>query len=65
LLTLPGTFLKQFLGSTRNDSKEEVKKTVKGWFSGLASDFYDAVIQKLSTIQQMPETSRGLCKQVI
>jgi hypothetical protein len=26
---------------------EEVKKTVKDWFSGLAADFYDADTQKL------------------
>jgi hypothetical protein len=41
--------LKQFLGSTCIDSKEEVKTMVKNWFSGLAADFYDAVIQKLTT----------------
>jgi hypothetical protein len=29
-------------------SDEEVKKMVKDWFSGLAADFYDAGIQKLS-----------------
>jgi hypothetical protein len=28
-------------------SNEEVKKRVKGWFNGLAADFYDAGIQKL------------------
>jgi hypothetical protein len=27
---------------------EEVKKTVKDWFGGLAADFYNAGIQKLS-----------------
>jgi hypothetical protein len=30
-------------------SEEEVKKTVKDWFSGLAADFYDGGIQKLVT----------------
>jgi hypothetical protein len=30
-------------------SDEEVKKTVKDWFNGLAADFYDAGIQKLVT----------------
>jgi hypothetical protein len=39
--------LKQFLGGTGSD--EEVKKTVKDWFNGLAADFYDAGIQKLVT----------------
>jgi hypothetical protein len=28
---------------------DEVKKTVKDWFNGLAADFYDAGIQKLVT----------------
>jgi hypothetical protein len=40
--------LKQFLGGTRMGNDEEVKKTVKDWFNGLAADFYDAGIQKLS-----------------
>jgi hypothetical protein len=31
------------------DSNEEVKKTVKDWFNGLAADFYYAGIQKLVT----------------
>jgi hypothetical protein len=30
-------------------SDEEVKKTVKDWFSGLAANFYNASIQKLIT----------------
>jgi hypothetical protein len=41
--------LKQFLGSTRMRSDEEVKRTVKDWFSGLATDFYDTGMQKLVT----------------
>jgi hypothetical protein len=41
--------LKQFWGGTRMGSDEEVKKTVKNWFSGLAADSYDAGIQKLVT----------------
>jgi histone-lysine N-methyltransferase SETMAR len=41
------THLKQFLGGTRMGSNEEVKKTVKDWFNGLAADFYNAGIQKL------------------
>jgi hypothetical protein len=28
-------------------SDQEVNKTVKVWFNGLAADFYDAGIQKL------------------
>jgi hypothetical protein len=28
---------------------DEVKKTVKDWFIGLAADFYDTGIQKLVT----------------
>jgi hypothetical protein len=31
------------------DSDEEVNKTVKDWFSGLAVDFHGAGIQKLVT----------------
>jgi hypothetical protein len=31
------------------DNVEEVKKTVKGWFTKLVADFYVAVIQKLVT----------------
>jgi hypothetical protein len=30
-------------------SNEEVKKTVKDWFSGLAADSYDAALQILVT----------------
>jgi hypothetical protein len=30
-------------------SNEEVKKTAKDWFSGLAADFCNAGIQKLVT----------------
>jgi histone-lysine N-methyltransferase SETMAR len=41
--------LKQFLDGTHMGSDEEVKKTVKDWFSGLAADLYDAGIQKLVT----------------
>jgi histone-lysine N-methyltransferase SETMAR len=43
------TYLRQFLGGTCVGSDEEVKKTVKDWFNGLAADFYDAGIQKLIT----------------
>jgi hypothetical protein len=43
------THLKQFLGSTHMGSDEEVKRTVKDWFSGLATYFCDAGIQKLIT----------------
>jgi hypothetical protein len=39
----------QLLGGTHVGSDEEVKKTVKDWFRGLAADFYDASIQKLIT----------------
>jgi histone-lysine N-methyltransferase SETMAR len=38
------THLKQFLGSTRMVTSEEVKKAVKDWFSGLAVGFYNAGI---------------------
>jgi hypothetical protein len=31
------------------DNDEQVKKTIKDWFSGLAADFYDAHIQELIT----------------
>jgi hypothetical protein len=31
------------------DSDEEVNKTVKDWFIGLAADCYDARLQKLVT----------------
>jgi histone-lysine N-methyltransferase SETMAR len=41
------TLLKQFLGSTRIDTDEETKMTVKDWFSGLVTDFYNAGIRKL------------------
>jgi hypothetical protein len=37
------------LGGRRVRSDEEVKKTVKDWFSGLAADFYGAGIRKLVT----------------
>jgi hypothetical protein len=30
-------------------SDEEVNKTVRDWFNGLAADFYDAGTQKLVT----------------
>jgi hypothetical protein len=43
------THLKQFLCGMRMCSDEEVKKTVKDWFSELAADFYDADVQKLVT----------------
>jgi hypothetical protein len=43
------TYLKQFLGGMRMGSNEEVKKTVKDWFNGLAVDFYYVGIQKLIT----------------
>jgi histone-lysine N-methyltransferase SETMAR len=43
------THLEQFLGSTCMGSNEEVKKTVKDWFSGLAAGFYEASVQKLVT----------------
>lgn len=42
-------YLKQFLGSTHMGTNEEVKKTVKDWFSGLMADFYNAGIQTLVT----------------
>jgi hypothetical protein len=38
------THLKQFLGGTCMGNDEEVKKTVKDWFNGLAVDFYEAGI---------------------
>jgi hypothetical protein len=41
--------LKQFLDGTRMGSNEEMKKMVKDWFSGLAADFYNAGLKKLST----------------
>jgi histone-lysine N-methyltransferase SETMAR len=41
--------LKQFFDSMREGSDEEVKKTVKDWFSGLVADIYDVGIQKLVT----------------
>jgi hypothetical protein len=37
------------LGGTCLGSNEEVKKTVKDWFNGLAAGFCDAGIQKLVT----------------
>jgi hypothetical protein len=43
------THSKQFLGGKRMGSNEEVKKTVKDWFNGLAADLYNAGIQKLIT----------------
>jgi hypothetical protein len=43
------THWKKFLGGMRMGSDEEVKKTVRDWFSGPAADFYDASIQKLVT----------------
>jgi histone-lysine N-methyltransferase SETMAR len=45
------THFKQFLGGTRMASNEEVKKTVKDWFSGLVADFYDAGMWKLHMLQ--------------
>jgi hypothetical protein len=41
--------LKPFLGDTHLGSNEEVKKTVKDWSNGLATDFCYAGIQKLIT----------------
>jgi hypothetical protein len=43
------THFKQFLGGTCMGNDEEVKMMVKDWFSGLATDFHNAVIQKLIT----------------
>jgi hypothetical protein len=44
---------------------DEVKKTVKDWFSGLA-DLYNAGIQKLTTqYDEVPESSWGLCTKMI
>jgi histone-lysine N-methyltransferase SETMAR len=43
------THLKQFLGDARMHSDEDVKKTLKDWFNGLAADFYNAGTQKLVT----------------
>jgi hypothetical protein len=43
------TSLKQFLDGMHVHSGEEAKKTVSDWLSGLATDFYDAGIQKLIT----------------
>jgi hypothetical protein len=37
------------LGGTCTGTEEEVKKTVKDWFSGLVANFYDTGIQKLVT----------------
>jgi hypothetical protein len=42
------THYKQCLGGTRKGT-DEVKKTVKDWFSRLAAHVYDAGIQKLIT----------------
>jgi hypothetical protein len=55
--------LKQFLGGTRMGSDEDVKKTVKDWFSGLAADFYDAGIQKLVTRYDKCLNLHGDCVQ--
>jgi hypothetical protein len=41
--------LKQFLVGTRMRSDEEVKKTVKDWFNGLAADLYNTGTEKLVT----------------
>jgi hypothetical protein len=44
------TYLKQFRGGGMcKGSIEEVQKTVKDWFNGLAADFYNAGIQKIIT----------------
>jgi hypothetical protein len=47
------TYWKQFLGCTCMGNGEQVKKTVKDWFSGLAADFQDAGIYKLVTRYDM------------
>jgi hypothetical protein len=38
-------------------SNDEVKKTVKDWFNGLAANFYHAGVQKFVT--QVTESSWG------
>jgi hypothetical protein len=40
--------LKQFLDGVHMVGDEEVKKTVKNWFGGLAADFCNAVMQNSS-----------------
>jgi hypothetical protein len=44
------THLEQFLVGMRMGSDEEVKKTIKDWFSGLVANFYDVGLQKLITL---------------
>jgi hypothetical protein len=41
--------MKQFLGCMCMGNGEQLNKTVKDWFSGLAADFYDAGTHKLVT----------------
>jgi hypothetical protein len=40
-------------------SDEEVKKAVKDWFSEMATDFYNAGIQKLVTLYDKCQHLRG------
>jgi hypothetical protein len=47
------THLKQFLDGNHMGSDEEVKKTVKDWFNGVAADFYNTGTQKLVTQYDM------------
>jgi hypothetical protein len=39
--------MKEFLGSERMVTEDEVKETVSDWLNGLAADFYDEGIVKL------------------
>jgi hypothetical protein len=39
--------MKQFLGGTHMHSNVKVKKMIKDWVTGLATDFYDVGIHKL------------------
>jgi histone-lysine N-methyltransferase SETMAR len=39
--------MKEFLGSKRMATDEEMKETVKDWLNGLAADFHDEGIIKL------------------
>jgi polysaccharide deacetylase 2 family uncharacterized protein YibQ len=41
------TYLKNWLGSQRFNSNEEVMEGVKTWLSSQAADFFDMGIQKL------------------
>jgi hypothetical protein len=52
--------LKQFLDGIHMVSNEEVKKTVKDWFGGLAADFCDAGIQNSSHDTTSAQIFRGI-----